>query len=384
MTTQQCVLLVDDDRAITDALALALESPGRTIILCSDVESAEICLGHFPVTHLVSDVQFSGDFGFEGLHSLSRVRAIAPQCKIVLITGYATDSLCKAARGLGAAEVLSKPFAMAELEHVLGAPPPVPANEEGKIIRFPAIEEILLGNALRSVFQPILRPDGALFGFEALTRAQGNWLTGGPAMLFDYAEKRSRLADLNVRTLTSSILASTELPGEPAIFVNVDPLTFSARQLVPSLKAAAAAVSLPLSRLVLEVTERSAFANDHDAQSVFDELRADGARFALDDHGSAYSHLSVISSIRPSFIKVSQTFGTDFEQDPTKVRIVRHVLALARDFGCETILEGIETATTARAAADMGVDLLQGYHFGYPTPARHWAAQASQAALCVA
>ena len=375
MTAPQCILLVDDDRAVTDALALALESPGRTIIICSDVESAEICLTRFPVTHLVSDVQFSGDFGFEGLHSLSRVRSLAPQCKIVLITGYATDALCKAAIGLGAAEVLSKPFDMTELERVLGAPDPIPAPdaEEGRIIRFPAIEEILAGNTLRSVFQPILRANGTRFGFEALTRAHGNWLTGGPSMLFDYAEKRSRLADLNVRTLTSSIVAATELPGAPAIFVNVDPLTFGARQLVPSLKAAAAAARLPLARLVLEVTERSAFANDEEARPVFEELRAEGARFALDDHGSAYSHLSVINSIRPSFIKVSQTFGTDFEQDPTKVRIVRHVLALARDFGCETILEGIESAQTARAAADMGVDLLQGYHFGYPTAASHWA-----------
>jgi EAL domain-containing protein (putative c-di-GMP-specific phosphodiesterase class I) len=105
---------------------------------------------------------------------------------------------------------------------------------------------------------------------------------------------------------------------------------------------------------------------------VFDELRELGLRFALDDHGSAYSHLSLINRIKPSFIKMSQTFGTDFENDPTKERIVRHTVSLARDFGCEMILEGVESAETARAAALIGVTLAQGFHFGRPRAAGHW------------
>jgi EAL domain-containing protein (putative c-di-GMP-specific phosphodiesterase class I) len=120
------------------------------------------------------------------------------------------------------------------------------------------------------------------------------------------------------------------------------------------------------------VTERSGFANDDEACLVFDELRELGVRFALDDHASAYSHLGVINRIRPSFMKISNTFGTDFEKDDTRARIVRHVVALAHDLGCETILEGIETEATAFAAAATGVDLVQGYYYGRPNSASHW------------
>jgi EAL domain-containing protein (putative c-di-GMP-specific phosphodiesterase class I)/ActR/RegA family two-component response regulator len=387
MPDRQCILLVDDDAGITEGLSYTLEAPGRTTVICSDIESANVALAGFPVTHLVTDLQFSGDFGFEGLHFLRRVHQQAPGCRIVLITGYATDALRNAAMEHGAAAILAKPFETRELEAVLGQPAVAtdPDADPYTVIRIPALEEILRGNEVTPAFQPIVRlsPQGpATFGFEALTRVRGRWLTGGPVMLFDYAERRSMLPELNIVALTAAIAATPALPEDAAIFVNVDPLTFDGGKLVPALMAAAGRASLPLRRIVLEVTERSAFPDDGVAGRVFDELRERGVRFALDDHGSAYSHLNVISRIRPSFIKISNTFGTAFEEDETRCRIVRHTLSLARDFGCETILEGIENDVTARAAFAEGVPLAQGFHFGRPRAAAHWAA--ARSALCAA
>ena len=68
MSPREHVLLIDDDRDVAEGLALLLERSGRTTIVCSDVESAEMVLSRYPVTHVVSDVQFSGSFGFEAEH----------------------------------------------------------------------------------------------------------------------------------------------------------------------------------------------------------------------------------------------------------------------------------------------------------------------------
>lgn len=385
MNERQCILLVDDDSDITEALSYTLERPGRTVVLCSDVESAELALARFPVTHVVTDLQFSGEFGFEGLHFLGRVFAQRPNCRIVLITGYATDALRRAALRHGAAAVLAKPFDTDELEAALGAAP----SEETPydIIRIPSMEEILRGDSITAVFQPILRlTDGGTeaFGFEALTRARGPWLAGGPVMLFDYAARRAKLAELNIVTMRHAIEHAALLPGEPNLFCNVDPLTFDRAELIPALTSAAARARVPLSRIVLEVTERSAFADDAVAMRTIDELRELGVRFALDDHGSAYSHLTLINRIRPSFVKISTDFGIDFEQDETKSRIVRHTVNLARDFGCETILEGIETDRTIAAAATAGVALVQGFHLGRPNAAAHWAADVNSSSRVAA
>ena len=371
----QCVLIVDDDPAITEVLSVTLERGGRKTIVCSDVEAAEVALERFPVTHLVSDVQFSGEFGFEGLHFLERVRRLAPDCHVVLMTGNRNPALHTEGLRHGAAAVLSKPFEIADLEQALGATDESADGEPYDTVAIPTLEEILRGDTVAMAFQPIVHigeTHVTTHGFEALTRVRGRWLAGGPAMLFDYAEKRARLSDLNLLTLAHAIRSAAELPARAAIFINLDPLAFDRQELAGVIETACAAAAIDPTRLVIEVTERSAFTNDVVAAEAFETLRRMGIRFALDDHGSAYSHLSLIDRIRPSYVKVSQTFGSDFETDASKGRIIRHTVALARDFGAETILEGVETSATSQAAIAAGVRLAQGFHFGHPRAASHW------------
>jgi EAL domain-containing protein (putative c-di-GMP-specific phosphodiesterase class I) len=368
----ECILLVDDDVAVTEALSLLLERSGRTIVVCSDVESAEITLEQFPVTHLVTDLQFSGSFGFEGLHFLSRVHARRPLCRVVLITGYATDALRAEAIRNGAAAVLSKPFEMQELESAL-ASSNVLGDAPARIVRVQSIDDILREKSLSAVFQPIVHlADGAPFGFEALARVRGGWGAGGPAELFAYASRCSRLTELNISALTGSIDEARRLPASANLFLNVDPAVIETNKFTETFRSVAKRASVPLDRIVIEVTERSGFVDAQRVGEVFAALRHDGVRFALDDHGSAYSHLALMNRIQPSFIKISNSFGTAAECDETKMRILRNVVALARDFGCQTILEGIETEDTVYAAMDLGIELAQGYYFGRPHPAAHW------------
>ena len=58
--------------------------------------------------------------------------------------------------------------------------------------------------------------------------------------------------------------------------------------------------------------------------------------------------------------------------NPPKLKIVRNILALAQDFDCELILEGIETVETATAATELGIKFGQGYYFARPSPAQSW------------
>jgi len=376
MTDQrQYILLSDDDEGITDALSLTLERNGRTVIVCSDVDAAEVALSQFPVTHVVTDVQFSGEFGFEGLHFLDRVRALSPQSRIVLMTGNATDALRRAALEHGAAEVLAKPFATRDLEGALAGNECAAGDGPYEIVRIPSIEELLRGDQLTIAFQPIVHLSAnratTTFAYEALTRVRGDWPAGGPTTLFEYAERRGKLAELNIAAMERALEQARALPHDATLFINIDPLTFSRTQLVPSLHRAARRASIALDRIVLEVTERCGL-NDRSADRVFEELRETGVRFALDDHNSAYSHLQHIKSIRPTFIKISNTFGTGFEEDETRRRIVHNTVALARDFGCEPILEGIETSATTLAAIEEGVRLGQGFHFSRARAASHW------------
>jgi EAL domain-containing protein (putative c-di-GMP-specific phosphodiesterase class I) len=326
-----------------------------------------------PVTHVVTDVQFSGAFGFEGLHFLDRIRTRRPGCRIVLMTGQPSDALRAAAIEHGALALLSKPFTIDELESALGTLRC--GAGDYKVIRVSSFDELIAGDALRIAFQPIVEitDAGAIMAFEALTRVRGEWAGGGPAELYDYAARLGRLRELNLLSLARAIEAAASLPLESSIFLNVDPVSFCA-ELPRVIEGAAARAGIELTRIVLEVTERSDFDDRQRVIPLFHALRASGIRFALDDHGSAYSHLDLIDDIRPSFIKISNTFGTKLEDDDTHRRIVAHMASLSHEFGCKTVLEGIESAETARTAERLGIDFAQGFHFGRPDFASHWIA----------
>lgn len=372
-TATQRILLIDDDPVVTEALALLLERAGRTTIVCADLESAEVFLLRREVTHVVTDVQFSGDFGFEGLHSLERMRALRPGCRIILMTGFATDALREQALAHGAAAVIAKPFEVEELEAALGEGPSDAGGSEYEIVAVPAIDEILRGGILDVAYQPIIELSASrrAIAFEALTRMHGAWSAAGPSELFGYAARRGRLTELNLLAMRQAIESSAHLPPHSLLFINVDPIAF-ADDAVAALLARAASRGVALDRVVLEITERSAFPEGAAPARAVEAVRELGVRFALDDHGSAWSHLANIHRLRPSFIKISSMFGTAFEADETKRRIVRNVASLARDFGAQTVLEGIECAATADAAAEAGIDYAQGFHFGRPSAASSW------------
>jgi EAL domain-containing protein (putative c-di-GMP-specific phosphodiesterase class I) len=368
------ILVADDNETVTEALSQLLERAGRTTIVCSDVESADLMLGRAPVTHLVTDVQFSGPFGYEGLHFLDRVRERLPQCRIALITGQPSDALRATAIAHGAMAMLAKPFELADLESALGLSMSDEPGGDYEIVRVPTLDELLAGDYLDTAFQPIVdMQSGNVVAFEALARVRGDWPGGGPAELFSYAERLGRLRELNLKAVGRAIEAAAQLPPHASIFVNVDPVAFGP-ELPRVLDQASARSGVPLSRVVVEVTERSNFDESLRVMPLFDELRAKGIRIALDDHGSAYSHLALMDELRPSFMKISNTFGTKLEEDDTHRRIVAHMASLSRDFGCKTVLEGIESAATAHAASQLGVEFAQGYYFGRPLNASNWCA----------
>jgi EAL domain-containing protein (putative c-di-GMP-specific phosphodiesterase class I) len=51
--------------------------------------------------------------------------------------------------------------------------------------------------------------------------------------------------------------------------------------------------------------------------------------------------------------------------------LVRAIVGLARDFGYETIAEGVEDAETLALVKEYGVNFAQGFHLGRPTPIDH-------------
>jgi EAL domain-containing protein (putative c-di-GMP-specific phosphodiesterase class I)/ActR/RegA family two-component response regulator len=369
----QIVLILDDDVMITQALSAGLARRGRTIITCNDLEGAEIIVEWLKPSHVVSDVRLTGAFGYEGLDFIRFVKRHSADTRIILMTGDAPEALQLEASERGAVGFLQKPFEVAALDSVLDmmAPPRVGSEEWPDVIHVPLLDDVLNEGIIFTAFQPIVRlASGQHVGFEALARVHTNSPLRNPETLFKYALRKHRVTDLEMVCIRTSLALGAQLAKAAPLFLNVHPTVFASGTAIRDLLLREAEKNeIDPGRIVLEITEQASLTNDRKVIDAIQQLKGTGVRFAFDDVGVAYSHLPFIDTVRPSFLKISQAFGTGFENDATRTKIIQNLMALAKDFDCDVILEGIETQATAAAALDLGLKYGQGFLFGEPAAA---------------
>ena len=75
-------------------------------------------------------------------------------------------------------------------------------------------------------------------------------------------------------------------------------------------------------------------------------LREQGISTSVDDFGMGYSSLNLIRELPWNVLKIDKSFlPTSAEnQDPSKVKMLRHIITMSQDLGLECIVEGVETA----------------------------------------
>jgi EAL domain-containing protein (putative c-di-GMP-specific phosphodiesterase class I) len=361
----QAILVVDDDDIIREGLGEALHAHGRTVITCSDIESAEVVVENEPIAAVVCDVRLSGPLSIDGIDFIDHVRAQRTESKIVVMSGAGVAEIPPEALRHGATQFLAKPFDVSDLELALGRE----VEDAPTLSHVPSLPSILGSPSLVPRFQPIVDTKSlAHIAYEGLIRLTGAATLSNPELLFEYARRKRGVPALEMACVDRTITEGAALlRGERLLFINTSPLSFSDKHFAQRILDNVRRAGIAFDRLVLEITEQNAFAGK--PNGAIEMLKAAGVRFAFDDVGSAYSHLEHIDVIRPQFLKISKQFGSGFEQDATKEKIVRNILALAEEFGCAVILEGVESESTLVAARELDIPLAQGYLFGRPAEA---------------
>ena len=377
-TASQTVLVIDADPAFSSGLADALVGPSRDVIVCRDFESAKMVMENRFITHIITDAQLSDTLAFEGLHLLESVRRNLSAIPVVVTTAHSSDDVRRAAERGGASAVLQKPIAVRDLQSLI----PPASGEVGKVTLVPTLEDVLDRDLLASVFQPIVWNDNPQYvvGFEALTRLHSQSLFANPELLFQYAQRKERVVDLEVAAATNAIMTGRDLVRLGILSINIHAAVFTqADRFTDAVLDAAADARVPLERIVLEITEQAPLPNIYTVEAVAGAMRNVGLRFAFDDLGLAYSHLTAIAAVRPSYLKISQHFGTGCEADEVKRKIVQNIDLLAQSFSSEIVLEGIETAETAAFARQLGIRFGQGFYYARPASKETLLAKYAQA-----
>lgn len=106
-TSNQLVLVVDDEASIRRSLEGVLKDEGFSVVLAEDGESAIRLLMNTRPALVLLDIWMPG---MDGLETLRKIKEIHADLPVVMISGHATISTAVAATRLGAVDFLEKPL----------------------------------------------------------------------------------------------------------------------------------------------------------------------------------------------------------------------------------------------------------------------------------
>lgn len=121
--------------------------------------------------------------------------------------------------------------------------------------------------------------------------------------------------------------------------------------------------------LYLEITE-SAYVSDSDSiVNRVKMLREHGFIIEMDDFGSGYSSLNMISELPLDALKLDMMFIRTAFEKKNDTRMISIVIDIADYLGVPVIAEGVETEEQYLALKKLGCAIIQGYYFSKPVPA---------------
>ena len=125
---------------------------------------------------------------------------------------------------------------------------------------------------------------------------------------------------------------------------------------------------LERSSLKLEVTESAYTENAGQMIERISRLRELGFEIEMDDFGSGYSSLNMLSSMPVDVLKMDMRFIRNVERDARDFWLVEVVLDIARHLKVPVVAEGVETGEQVDKLRRAGCELIQGYYFSKPLP----------------
>ena len=158
------------------------------------------------------------------------------------------------------------------------------------------------------------------------------------------------------------------------VSVNVSRVDLYEPGLVDLLKEITEQNGLTPRDILLEVTESAYTEDSKQLVEKVRRLREIGFRIEMDDFGSGYSSLNMLSTLPIDALKLDMQFVRNAFRERKDTRLLEIMIRLAESFRVPTIAEGVETAEQVMTLKSMGCDIIQGYYFSRPLPAAEFEA----------
>lgn len=244
------------------------------------------------------------------------------------------------------------------------------------------LDEAIEQNWLAVYFQPIMRATtGEVCCEEALCR----WIDPDMGLLMPYRfipplEESGLMYKVNLRMveLVLENFRQRQADGVPVVpvSVNLSRKDFNQCDMVQEIIDRVDGAGFPRDMIRIEITESAFTADQALLRREIKRFRENGFEVWLDDFGSEYSTLNLLEEIDFDLIKIDMAFMNNFTGEGKNFIIVSHTIAMAKEMGMVTLMEGVETPEQYQFMRKLDCDMVQGFLFNRPNPYEYIAERA--------
>ena len=213
------------------------------------------------------------------------------------------------------------------------------------------------------VIQPIVDITGSVVtGHEALVR-----FVGPENADVEEVFRRAHADGFGDLLELATIRAALDLPGRPAgheLYVNASARALTSARFIAGLPQS-------LTGVVVELNEDPGPAEALAVAATVGDLRARGARIALDDVGAGADEFSRLATLRPDVIKADRSLVDGCSRDSGRSAVLRALVTYAAHLGATVCGEGVEDPADLHHLAELGITHAQGYLLARPGTVWH-------------
>lgn len=234
--------------------------------------------------------------------------------------------------------------------------------------------EALENDEFKVFYQPkVSIATGKIVGAEALVRwIRPNGEVISPSMFVPIFEQNGFITDMDFaiyRHAVSDIKRWLRNGYDvPLVSLNVSRHHLKDDNFAEKFTSLVDGLGVPHDKIELEVTESLLTDNLDKLVEVMSELKSSGFRISVDDFGSGYSSLNLITQLPFDTLKIDGGFFLKNDLTEKNKKVISSVVTLAKSLNLETVSEGVETQTQVDFLRDLGCNMIQGYFYYKPMP----------------
>lgn len=236
------------------------------------------------------------------------------------------------------------------------------------------IDDALRKRFITVYYQPVMRVrTGQLCGYEALVR----WVDPEMGRLFP-SDFIGTLEQYHLIHLLDSYVINEVCrdyrrlvdEGKPVVpvSVNLSRLDFELCDVYDMVEKARAEYDVPTEMLELEVTESALNDDASTLKKELTRLKDAGYHIWLDDFGSGYSSLNILTEYSFDVLKLDMVFMRSYDHNPKTGTLLDYIIKGTVGLGLESLCEGVETEAHFNFLKSINCDRAQGYYFSKPLP----------------